>query len=134
MAFTGLSVPTIVLNNVARRIKPNSLMYDLGEGEVTVRSLSGGGNEIVTVHTPNAETKIGRVNFALYVIVDIDSLIADLKERIAANNVGIIQRNQDGSSITISFSGLSVTNMVDRNAAHDGDIAIEMAGDPGLIS
>lgn len=130
MAFQALSVLTIILNNVQEDVVPNSVMFDQGEGEITVRAASGGGNQSVSVHTPNAETKLGRVHFKLYTNARTSSLVPRLKKRVGTNNVSAVQRNDDGTSVTLSWANLSVVNNVEHNPTHDGDVAIEMTGDP----
>ena len=83
----ALSTPQININNVNVRIVPNSLRYDGGEGEVNVRAASGGGNQIESVHTSNAETKIGKVMFDVFLDTDLDGFIAQWKENIGVNSI-----------------------------------------------
>ena len=129
----ALSVPQVNVNNVNIRIVPNSLRYDGGEGEINVRAASGGGNEIETVHTSNAETKIGKVIFDVYTTSDIDSAIAEWKADIGLNAISFSERFNDGSAITRSFDRMSLMNAVERQASADGVTSLEFEGDPMTI-
>lgn len=129
----ALSVPQVNVNNVNIRIVPNSLRYDGGEGEINVRAASGGGNEIETVHTSNAETKIGKVIFDVYTTVNIDSLIATWKADVGLNAISFSERFNDGSTMTRSFARLSLMNAVERQASADGVTSLEFEGDPMTI-
>lgn len=129
----ALSVPQVNINNVNIRIVPNSLRYDGGEGEVNVRAASGGGNEIETVHTSNAETKIGKVIIDVYTTSTIDSQIAEWKADIGLNSISFSERFNDGTAITRSFDRMSLMNAVERQASADGVTSLEFEGDPMTI-
>lgn len=129
----ALSVPQVIINNANIRIVPNSLRYDGGEGEINVRSASGGGNEIETVHTVNAETKMSKLMFDVYLTDDLDSNIADWKERAGANSLGFAERRPDGTTTARSFDRMSLINAVERNASADGVTSLEFVGNPMTI-
>lgn len=128
----ALSVPTIIVNNETIRIVPNSFVYDGGEGEITVRSASGGGNEVSTVHTANAETKIGKCKFELFLTADIDAKVSRWKNLIGSNSVQAIQKTETGS-ITLAWDNCSLMNAVERTASADGTVSLEFEGDPMSI-
>ncbi len=129
----ALSVPQVNINNVNYRIVPNSLRYDGGEGEINVRAASGGGNNAESVHTSNAESKIGRVVFDVYLDADLDSAIAEWKQDIGLNSISFSERFQDGTAVTRSFDRMSLMNRVERNASADGVTSLEFEGDPMSI-
>jgi hypothetical protein len=129
----ALSTPQVSVNNVNIRIVPNSLRYDGGEGEVNVRAASGGGNNIESVHTSNAETKIGKVMFDVYLDTELDSFIAQWKEDIGVNSISFSERFNDGTAVTRSFDRMSLMNAVERNASADGVTSLEFEGDPMTI-
>ena len=129
----ALSTPQVNINNVNLRIVPNSLRYDGGEGEVNVRAASGGGNQIESVHTSNAETKIGKVMFDVFLDTDLDGFIAQWKENIGVNSISFSESFNDGTSVTNSFDRMSLINAVERNASADGVTSLEFSGDPMTI-
>ena len=126
----ALSVPQVTVNNENIRIVPNSLKYDGGEGEINTRAASGGGNNIQTVHTVNAETKVSKVMFDVYLTADLDGKIAIWKEQVGENAVGFSERLQNGELVPRSFDRMSLTPQIERNASADGVVSLEFMGDP----
>lgn len=129
----ALANPQININNVNIRIVPNSLRYDGGEGEVNVRTASAGGNSVESVHTSNAETKIGKVMFDVFLDNELDSFIALWKDDIGANSISFSERFTNGSALNRSFDRMSLVNNVERNASADGVTSLEFEGDPMTI-
>jgi len=129
----ALSVPQVNVNNVNIRIVPNSLRYDGGEGEIGVRAASSGGNSTESVHTSNAETKIGKVTFDVYLDPTLDSFIAQWKEDIGLNSISFSERFKGGEAITRSFDRMSLMNAVERAASADGVTSLEFEGEPMSI-
>jgi len=129
MGNQTLSVPSILVNNDPIAIVPNSFKYDGGEGEINVRSASAGGGLNESVHSVDAEGTIGKCSFDVYLKTDTDAFIADLKEKIGSNSIKALQRNTDGTSVTLSWDSMSLVNMVEREASADGTVSIEFEGD-----
>lgn len=125
-----LSVPSVIVNNQTIAIVPNSFTYNGGEGEINVRAASGGGNTIESVHSVNAENKIGKCKFDVYLTPDVDSLIRSWKNQVGQNNIQFVQRLSGGGNMTRSMSRMSLTNDVERAASSDGVVSLEFAGDP----
>lgn len=125
-----LSVPSVIVNNETIAIVPNSFTYNGGEGEINVRSASGGGNTVESVHSVNAENKIGKCTFDVYLTPDMDSRIRSWKNQVGQNNIQFVQRISGGGNVTRSFSRMSLINEVERNASSDGVVSLEFAGDP----
>lgn len=127
-----LSVPAILINNTNYSIVPNTFMYDGGEGEINVRAASGGGNNITSVHSVNAETKLSTVKFSIFLNEGVDADIATWKEAVGANVIQAIQKTATGSQ-TLSFDSMSLSTSVEREASADGVVALEWAGNPMAI-
>lgn len=125
-----LSVPSVIVNNETIAIVPNSFSYDGGEGEINVRAASGGGNTVESVHSVNAENKIGGCKFDVYLTPDMDSRIRTWKNQVGQNNIQFVQRISGGGNVTRSFSRMSLINPVERNASSDGVVSLEFKGDP----
>lgn len=134
MAKNSLSVPSIIINNESLKIVPNSFKYDGGEGEISVRSASGGGRNSETVHSSNAETFIGKCTFEMFLTSDLDNKIATWKENIGNNNIQAFQRPiGGGDAVTLSWDGMSLINMIERAASSDGTVSLEFQGEPMSI-
>ena len=133
MGNIALSTPTVIVNNISMLIYPNSLVYDGGEGELVVRSGSGGGGMNLSVHTQNAETTIGKCSFDVFLTQDMDAKIALWKEQIGANSIQVVQRSNPGLAVTLSFDNMSLINAVERKAGADLVTSLEFAGDPMSI-
>ena len=129
MGNKTLSVPTVIVNNETITIVPNSMTYDGGEGEVTVRAASAGGGNTTSVHSQNAETQIGKVKFDAFLTPDLDAKIAIWKEQVGANSIQVIQRADGGDSVTLSFDNMSLMNAVERQSSADGVTSLEWEGD-----
>ena len=128
--FVGLSVPTIKVNNDVIEITPNSFKYTPGAGEVTVRAASTGGGNAVAIHTQNAETMFSKVMFSMPNTGRNIELVRDWKVSIGGNSVDALQRGIGVSKdFREAFRHMSVTNDPEVNAAADGVIEVEMAGD-----
>ena len=132
MAFLAISTPEIVVNGDKISIVPNTLMYDIGEGEINVRAASRGGAESESVHTVNAESQIGAVKFSMYNTPGLDALIREWKNNIGQNAVDFTQQLGTESFIR-RFSGMSLVNMVERDIGADGVTELEFKGDQGVI-
>ena len=130
MSIIALSVPSIKVNNDVIGLVPNTFKYTSGDGEVTVRAGSTGGNNAVSVHTQDAETMYSKVMFSIFATTDNIQKVRDWKAAIAANTVSAVQRGiGTQKDFSLAYKGMSVTNDPEINAAADGVIEIEMAGD-----
>lgn len=126
MALVGLSVNTILVNDIPVAVVPNSIEYDPGFGEINVRSASVGGQASQSVHTENAENKIGRVKFEMFVTEDARANVRLWKQLIAANRISGVQSG--GSPFVLN--GASMTNNPTFNPTADGTVEVEFKGDP----
>ena len=131
MSLMGLSVPSIQVKNVTIGIVPNSFKYKSGDGEVTVRAASTGGGNATTVHTQDAETMFSTIMFSVYATAEMTSKIRDWKADVGGLTVDAVQKAKSSldKDFALGFKGVSMTNDPDVNAAVDGVIEIEMAGD-----
>jgi hypothetical protein len=133
MGNVTLSTAASVVNNETIKIVPNSAVYDGGEGEINVRSASAGGGSSSSVHSQNAETKIGKFKFDVFLTSDLDQKIATWKENIGANSIQANQGSQGNDSISLSFDNMSLVNLVEREVSADGVTSLEFEGDPMSI-
>lgn len=133
MGNVTLSVPAIVINNEPYKIVPNSFVYDGGEGEIKVRTASVGGGSVSSVHSQDAESKIGMCKFDVFLTPQTDRDIAAWKEGIGANSIQAVQKAGNGESITLSWDNMSLAAAVEREASADGVTSLEFQGDPMSI-
>lgn len=126
MGNKGLSVPGISVNNIPIGIVPNSFKFRLGKGETKVRGQSYGGGASSSVHTEDAEKKIGMMGWKMYVTDETIASVATWKELVGANVVTAIQ------PVTAPKIGqnMSMENDPDFEASADGTVEITFEGDP----
>ena len=120
----ALSVPGIAVNNVPIGIVPNSYKYKLGKGETKVRAASSGGGAVETVHTEDAEGKIGMMSWEMYVTEETEELVAGWKQNTGLN---FVSAQQPGSAPR-SMGTASMTNDPDFEASADGVVEISFEG------
>ena len=96
-----------------------------GFGETNVRSTSGGGDSIETVHSVNAETKVGAINFSLPNTSDSAGKIAAWK-----STPGELVIQYVDSGIQMNMSTASLSNDPEMSLTSDGDIPLEFKGNP----
>lgn len=125
MGVIALSVPTVTVNNIPYGIVPNTFEYEPGFGETNVRSASVGGGAAFSVHTEDAENKIGMVKFSMYVTDQSRLAVRDWKSRTGLNAVSAVQVG--GAPIVLE--GASMTNNPTFAATADGVVEIEFRGD-----
>ena len=126
----AIANPTIRINDETISIVPNSCVVVGGFGETNVRAASAGGNEIESVHTSNAESKIGGVNFDVYNTAEYLKKIPSWKDAIGSNTVQVIGNLADGSSFSQSFRNVSLVNDPEEALSADGVTSLEWKGDP----
>lgn len=126
MSNKSLSVPGISVNNIPQGIVPNSFKFRLGKGETTVRSVSLGGGASKSVHSENAEKKVGMMSWKMYITDETIQSIATWKDNVGANAITAQQ------PVTAPKSGqnMSMANDPDLEASADGAVEIIFEGDP----
>src|SRR6056297_3204259 len=117
----AISVPAVIVNNETIPIVPNSLEYDGGEAEINVRTVSGGGGNVQTVHTQDAETAYSEVKFEMTLTTDVDGKISEWKEKINGNVISFVQK-VGAENVKRSFRGMSLQNKPKRTASADGTV------------
>lgn len=126
MANIALSVPGPSVNDVPIQIVPNSFKHRLGKGETKVRFGSTGGGGGKTVHTEDAESKIGMFSWEMYVTTETQELVSGWKNNLGNNAVAA----QQPGLPPLSGSNMSMTNDPDFEDNADGVVEIVFEGDP----
>ena len=120
-----LSNPTIELNDAVIAIKPNSLSYKSGKGDIGIRAQSAGGNSISIVKTENAETKKGMVKF---VLLTTKGNIDDVKNWQDTEDGNTI-RFSDGD-FNLAFRNMFIISDPEVMTGADGEVELEFEGLP----
>jgi hypothetical protein len=129
MAYKAMSNPSVIINNEAIAIVPNSLVWKKGHGEVNQRVASTGGDAVEFVLSEDVSTKVGVVQFKLYTTKrNIDFI--DVWKILSKTGAIAITIN-DGDFVQ-DFIEMVMCNDPDINASADGEIDIEMKG-RGLV-
>ena len=62
----ALANPSVIVNNEPWLVVPNSVVYDEGLGEQTMRAASSGGGQTEQVYSENVEENFGGVKFQIF--------------------------------------------------------------------
>lgn len=124
--MSTLSVPGISVNNVPIGIVPNTFKFKLGKGAIKVRSKSTGGGASKSVHTEDAEDKIGKMSWAMFNDTETQEFVSGWKAGIGTN---FISGQQPGTP-PLSGGSMSMVNDPDFEASAEGTVVIEFEGDP----
>jgi hypothetical protein len=122
-----LANPTLIVNNLATMVVPNSIKYREGTGEQTVTTQAAG-NTIQTVFADNAETKMSFLGFSLTNTPENIALVRGWKNLTNANAATL----SGEGGFSRAFNNMAVTNDYDVNLGSDTTIDIEMMGDPAV--
>ncbi len=129
----AFSNPTVRINGTTFAVVPNTVVSVGGDGETNVRTASAGGNSVTTVHTVNAESKIGKIMFDIYPTAANEQQIRSWKNNVGANTVALVESFGDGSSASESLTTASLTNDPEKNKSADGVISLEWSGNPTTL-
>jgi hypothetical protein len=123
----ALSNPTVVVNNLATPIVPNSFTFTEGLGEQTVRTQSSGGGSVQTVFSNNVETNKSMVKFSLYNTAENIDLIKLWKQNADVNAISVT-----GEGLSRSFSGAALISNYEVNLGSDTTIDVEFESKPAI--
>lgn len=123
-----ISDPSVLINNVAVAIVPNSLTFDEGLGEQNVLVQSAGGGQLQQVFANDVATNLGMVKFSLQATKSNIDLARSWKTNQNRNVVTITAANADGT-LTRSFTNAAIVNNYEIPLSADGVIELEFKGD-----
>jgi len=128
--MSSLSNPQLEINNIVVAIKPNSLSYKDGWGNINQRAQSAGGNSIELIGSEDAETKKGMVKFMMYTTKEnVDLLSTWLRQSREANGNAI---RLSESGFTRSFPRMKILEEPERSVGSDGEFEVMFEGLPAL--
>lgn len=125
MALIRLVNPTLVMNNAAFSIVPNTFVYTEGLGEQDVKTQSAGGGSVETVFSGNIETNMSMVKFSLFATL----IGIDLARTWKINQNKNALSSTEGGLVRI-FNNIALVNDYEVALGSDTTIDLEFKGDP----
>ncbi len=125
--MAAIATPTVIINNIPIKYKPNSLTYGTGKGERKIRVATGGGSVKETIVTTDIETAFSTVKFMLYTTSDNVELVDEWIDNLDSNTV---QWTDVG--ISRSVTNAVVVNNPDISMGVEGEFEVEFQGDTGV--
>lgn len=119
--MAALFAPTVVVNNVAVAIKPNSFSYTEGFGERKVRTSSAGGSSTSQVVSEDIETQMSTCKFTVYTTSDQVDAIRTWQTNLDANAIEVTDRG----SFNRTFLNAIITNDPEVSLGVDGEVEVE---------
>lgn len=129
---TQISDPSVLVNNNAVFITPNSLTFTEGFGEQEILVQSAGGGVFDQVFADDIESNYGMVKFSVRATVDNINLARQWKSNKNANAVTITATTVDGS-ITRTFTNCAIVNDYEVALQADGVLELEFKGNKPTI-
>lgn len=130
MALYTLNDPTVLWNGNPIDVMPNSVKFDDGEGETTVRSTSSGGGQRKIIISQAVEDNMGKLMLDLPNDINSINNSRDMKRNPGTHVFEITARTDDGKTFFRAFTGAVVTNRVEKSLSSDGTIPLEISADP----
>lgn len=123
----GLANPQLEVNGLSVEIVPNTLSFDEGGGEQTVKSQSAGGDSVSSVFWENAETKLSMLKFEIF---STDKNIANARIWKFNKNANFLTwsgGNKSNTQRILQFAAL--TNNYEVNLKNEGTLSLEFHGE-----
>lgn len=129
MAIYALDNPTVMANGNPIDVMPNSVKYDDGDGETTVRNTSSGGGKTKLLISESVEDKVAKL------MLDLPNDIASINaargwKKNPGKNVFEINATVNGVSFSKVFTSAVVTNRVENELSADGKVPLEISSEP----
>lgn len=122
-----LSDMAVHVNDEAVAIVPNSLKFNEGQGEQTMRAASVGGGAVEQVYSHDVETSFGKVQFELQATPENIALARSWKTRENRNVVALSGETTEGT-VTRTYTQAALLNDYDVEVGPEGNIPIEFTG------
>ena len=121
----ALNNVNVVVDGEPVAVQPNSVKFNDGDGEVTLRSQTTG-STVDVVRSVNAETKIGMAGFTL---LSTDENAALLRKWRRDENAHTVELSQDGTDFQRAFLNMRISNNPDIETGHDSSFDVEFQGE-----
>lgn len=120
---------SVLVNNDIIAYEANTLSYDDGFGEYSVRNAVIGGGQTEQIFSEDLATKFSMVKFSLPSTEDSASLVREWKNNLN-NNVVELQSSTGGAQFTRIFTQASIQSNPEINLSTDGTVEIEFRANP----
>ena len=127
VAPIALANPTVLINNLAVAVVPNSVSYTEGKGEQTMRVQSAGGGSVQTVLSNNVETNLSTVKLSVFPTSDIIDQMLVWKNNLNQNVISIT-----GAGLTRSFTNAALITDYEVALGSDTQIDLEFKSDAAV--
>lgn len=127
-----IATPTLVVNNQAIFIIPNSCSFTEGYGEQSMRVQSAGGGVVSQVYSNNVETRLSALKFKLYSNPNNIDLAKGWKANANGNAISLTGQTRAGTYLSRVFNNAALLNDYDVNTQTDGTIDIEFKSDQAI--
>jgi hypothetical protein len=124
---TQLFNPEIVIQNKKIVFKANSFKLKLGQGEIKVEALSGGGGYIETAHTEDVSTKVSEFSGMLSSTTENYEFCRQLKQLVGGISITISE-----GDFHASLRNMSLVNDPELQFKTEPEVEFQFKGDPVL--
>ena len=118
----------ILVNNDIIAYEANTLSYDDGIGEYSVRNAVVGGEQTEQIFSEDLATKFGMVKFSMPSTIDSAKLVRQWK--FNKNNNVVELQSSTGGDFTRIFTQASILGNPEINLSTDGSVEIEFNSNP----
>lgn len=126
-----LTDATVLVNNEAVGVIPNSVMFTEGLGEQVVRAVSIGGGKVEQVYARNLETNFSKVKFSMPTTPETVRLARQWKTSGNQNVVQIAGSTPEGT-VTRTFTGAALTADYEVPIGTEENIEIEFMANAAI--
>jgi len=126
-----LADATVMVNNSAVAIIPNSLVFTEGLGEQSIRAASAGGGSVEQIYSNNIESNFSMVRFDIPATVENIENAKDWKRNKNQNLVQIMGRTPEGK-VSRSFSQAALLTDYEVALGSETNITIEFKSNPAI--
>ncbi len=118
----AITTPSVTINNETISVVPNSISYDEGLGEQTVRVQSAGAGSVQTVFSQDVTLRKSTVKFSMY---PTKENISSLREWKIAEDANAILITDSNSGFTKTFLQAALTSNYEIKLGSDDQIDVE---------
>lgn len=129
MAIYALDNPTILANGNAIDYLPNSVKFDDGDGDTTVRNTSSGGGKTKLLISESVEDKIAKLMIDVPNDIKSMNLVRGWKKN-PGKNVFEISGDAGGQAFSRTFTSAVVKNPPEYELSADGKVSLEIHSEP----
>ena len=126
-----LTDATVIVNNEAIGVIPNSVKFTEGLGEQVVRAVSIGGGKVEQVYAKNLETNFSRFMFSMPATPETVRLARQWKTNSNQNVVQLAGSTPEGT-VTRTFTGAALTKDYEVPIGTEENIEIEFMANAAI--